>query len=439
MRLYLLLFLSLITACSSINKVTNARNDGFNDSYEYISIMQGATTDNETVINFIAPKIATYSYKVLDDKGTDITSKSKISKVHSREYSEWQVVEVKVEGLSPSIKYEFQVELKVGKYADNDSRYFYTLDTKKEDYKILIASCMADSYHQIGDKAWATVEEQELDAFFLIGDLVYADYFNGRYLGIPSPDMRHAWSRYIDSRFALKLYQLKQLKPVFATWDDHDLGINNGDKHYKKLKQVSSVFRGFFPNINNDSISKGKGVGFKLTLGSNDFFFLDNRSFRDKNKKKNGYHLGRKQVDWITSNAKKTNRLNWLVQGDQFFGGYHRHESFEGMHPERFDQFLQKLKETNKKYVFISGDRHLYEFMRLDSSFIGHQTYEITTSGFHAKIFPNGGSNYPNKHRVSIVDDHYNSVILNLSSESHSIRAMNENGKTLDTQKMPLK
>lgn len=396
--------------------------------------MQGATTESDTILNFIAPKIANYKYKILDNRGKDITYKSKITKVYSRKYSEWKLVEVKVSDLEPGIKYKFKVELRVGKYKDEDTRFFKTLNMKKEKYKLLIASCMADSYHKIGDKAWGTVEDKDLDAFFLIGDIVYADYFNGRYLGIKASDMRHIWSRYIDSRFKLKLYQLKNLKPVFATWDDHDLGINNGDKTYDKLGSVSKVFRSFFPIFEDQYINKGRGVGFKLSLGTNNFFFLDNRSFRDKSK--NGFHLGQKQANWIVDHAKKSSNLNWLIQGDQFFGGYHKHESFEGNHPKKFKIFLAKLKKSMKKYVFISGDRHLYEFMKIDADAIGHATYEITTSAFHAKIFPNGGSKIENKRRVKVIDNKYNSVILNIDKSNTYVDAIDESGKVLDNQSL---
>jgi hypothetical protein len=42
--------------------------------------------------------------------------------------------------------------------------------------------------------------------------------------------------------------------------------------------------------------------------------------------------------------------------------------------------------------MFISGDRHLTELMQIKENEIGYTTYELTTSGIHAKVYPLGNN-----------------------------------------------
>jgi phosphodiesterase/alkaline phosphatase D-like protein len=143
-------------------------------------------------------------------------------------------------------------------------------------------------------------------------------------------------------------------------------------------------------------------------LRGQNFFFLDGRSFRDSRENKKGGHLGMAQRSWLHKSLQKTTGLNWLIMGDQFFGGYHSFESFEGLHPIQFNAFKNELKKLNKRYVFLSGDRHLVEAMKISKEEVGRTSMEYTISGMHTKTYKGALKRDPNPRRIGGFDGQEN-------------------------------
>ncbi len=433
---YLLFAIVLISLSCSTLKQNTTKNTAFNWERTFIPIMQGASSKSRTTINFIVPK--SFTYKVV---ATNSKTKDKLvfnTKVRTTSESFWNIIELDFKGLSLTEEYSLSVTISRKSYSYTDTRIFKSFDTKKKKHKLSVSSCMADTYLDIGNQAWASIQKKDVDAYLLIGDVVYVDYHNGRYTGQSIKRSHEIWSRHIDARNSLTIYRLKELKPVFAIWDDHDLGINNGNRKFKHIKKAKKYFRDFFPLQESDSLNIGHGVGFALKLGDHNFSFLDNRSFRDDNDLKSGEHLGAKQTKWLLENIKQSDGTNWLIQGDQFFGAYHPFESFEGKHPKKFQALLENLKKLGEKYVFISGDRHLFELMKIEKDQVGHETYEITTSGIHAKNFPGSGNKLANPRREKVIDDKYTSLLINLNETKANYDVLDHKGNILHHKKITL-
>ena len=115
----------------------------------------------------------------------------------------------------------------------------------------------------------------------------------------------------------------------------------------------------------------------------------------------------------------KKARNNWLVSGDQFFGGYQPRDSFQGDHPKAFKDFLGAIKKTKKKFLFVSGDRHMSEVMKIPKSFLGYESYEITSSPIHSSVYPGASQEYKNPLRMSSVDGKWNYVIVDVDGSSY--------------------
>jgi alkaline phosphatase D len=117
-----------------------------------------------------------------------------------------------------------------------------------------------------------------------------------------------------------------------------------------------------------------------------------------------------------------------MISGDQFFGNYHRWESYEGLHPKEFKEFKESLRRSlGHNYIFISGDRHLVEVMKIDESEFGKEAYEFTISGMHTKMYPGSLARDSNKRRVSGFDGTPNYGVFDISSNGiifsgHSIK-----------------
>jgi alkaline phosphatase D len=376
---------------------------------EKFSILQLHTTENTSYFRVVYPKGLKLNFIIKDNK-SKVYSAKVIKKVQ-KSFSPFAVAHLKVTGLSRNKTYELQV--KSSKVKWQDRRTFKTLDLNNKSYKVAVASCMYDAYNEQGNIMWPKLFSHNPDLLFMIGDNIYSDTFSYIYLGNDyMVDPRHLWTRHVDHAMKLKVYRMDHLTPTYTTWDDHDFGVNNGGKNYRYKKQAAQIFRLFFPNYASKNNIKGPGISSSLKLGKMSFHFLDNRTFRDPDENNQGDHYGKKQTNWLLQNL---NQYNIIIGGDQFFGGYHKYESFEGNHPIRFKSFLNSLKTRQKKLAFLSGDRHLIEHMKVDKKHLGFSTYEYTVSGIHTKTFPGSLERIPNPSRIGGFDGKVNYAIFDFS------------------------
>lgn len=401
--------------------------------FHQYSILQGSTDDTSTVIRVVHAKNLKPIYQVTNNKG-DVLN---ISERKSFEYDEssYQVEHLFIKGLKLGVTYSLSLTNPVD--GTKEVRNFKALDGKAKKLKIIVASCMYDAYFDVNEKIWPMVFKQHPDMLFLIGDNIYGDTKSPSELSLPLvTDPKHLWKRHVEHAMSLSLYQSKALVPVFATWDDHDYGINDGDKNFK-FKLVSlEIFKSFFPITKNRFLTPNFGTGSVLRLNSHSFFFLDGRSFRDSNKDENGSHLGHAQQELLFSNLEKSSHLNWLIMGDQFFGGYHRFDSFEGQHHQEFKKFTHKLKQMKKRYIFLSGDRHLVELIGLSEEEVGSATFEYTISGVHTKTYPGALARDPNPRRVDGIDGQYNFGVFEIENLNKAKSKIHFKAFTLEGEKI---
>lgn len=409
MRAFFLLSI-LFFSCSgaSRNSLLSPRPD---ETYPF-SILQGSTDETSTVLRLVYPGDMNPIIKITNQKNEKISIAFK--KEFTRASYNFKSVHLGLKNLNDQDTYTIKVSSQNGRW--NDERTFRSLKDEKN-LRVLVASCLNDNYNEIGNKIWPQAFSHDPDVVFLIGDNIYADTYSGIYLGgnlETSP--AHLWKRYVDHAMKLKIYRLKKLVPTFVTWDDHDYGKNNGGRSYKYKKEAKKIFHAFFPMYENQYLKKGWGVGSQLELSGQNFLFLDGRYYREGKSKKNGEHLGKKQTQWLLEKLKVGQKLNWLIKGDQFFGGYHPFESFEGDHPETFKRFLSDLKSLNKRYVFLSGDRHLVEVIKVSTKDLGRESMEYTVSGVHTKVFFGALKRDPNERRQDGFDNKPNYALFDIEN-----------------------
>ncbi|MCC6137688.1 MAG: hypothetical protein IT287_03590, partial [Bdellovibrionaceae bacterium] len=167
------------------------------------------------------------------------------------------------------------------------------------------------------------------------------------------------------------------------------------------------------------------------------YLFLDNRYFRtEKNKTPGDSHFGKEQEEWLLKIISKQKGVFWLISGDQFFGGYHNFESYQGDHPNSFREFLKKLELKKKIILFISGDRHIAELIKVPKKHLGFTTYELTSSGLHTQMYPGSLKNTPNADAVFNKDGELNFLILHPKEASKfkmraDVQFFGEEGRSL--------
>lgn len=401
----------VLLACLLITCVYAARRAETSPSpATQLAIMQGVTGLDYTQALVLKPGEQSYRYVLIDTQGKELAPHT--TSVAKHPSSAWQVQRVVFSNLKPNSSYRLRV-YQQQKRQLIDERSLRTLTTTRHRIRLAVASCMDD--HTAQGDIWQQMVQLNPDVIFLIGDNVYADkHIDGKPENV-NPKPADLWRRYVETRNYIALFKSKKLVPVVAIWDDHDYGMNNSGRNFPYKKESLQVFEAFFAsNPSNNYQRAGIGNAAVFNAYGFHFFLLDNRTFRTVAKKSTPQqHFGKQQLQWLWRNISGKDYA-LLITGGQFFGGYHRFESFEGNHYQAFKQFLNKLKTLNTKVAFVSGDRHITEIMRIPSTTLGYQTYEFTSSPIHGKLYPGDWDKIPNPRQVAAQDLQHNFMLLEL-------------------------
>ncbi|HXH30174.1 MAG TPA: hypothetical protein VNJ01_05125 [Bacteriovoracaceae bacterium] len=373
-----------------------------------LSILQGITNSKEVEFSILAPKSLPLRFELRSAEGEILTPDD--SKLESRDFSSYGVHKLvfirdpqKVYNL-----YVFEGEKIL------DQRLVGKGQPAPSKLKIAVASCL-DDYFEEHFKIWDQVNAADPDYLLLIGDNVYAD--KASKLDVLVIDEEKLWKRYIDARLRIPLYFQVELIPTHAVWDDHDYGANDGASDFKYKEASKKIFDAFFAqDLSDDDWVDGYGVGGLLSLGDFNLYFLDGRTYRSRDK--DGTHLGLEQKSWLTAKLLEEPSPSLLVKGDQFFGGYHQFDSYEGDQPKEFVQFVSELRGVPTPFVFLSGDRHMSEIMQFPRGLFGKPSFEITSSPLHARIY----DGLPDSNPWRVVSEKKNvnfTIIDNVVKDNH--------------------
>ena len=410
-KILLLALCFLIASCSS---APSKRTDK-------LSILQGVTNSKEVEFSIVAGKGRNLRFELRDEAG-NVLQPDQIKTV-LRDFSDFVIHKI-------LFSRDQQKDFNLVVFEEEklvDQRLVGKGQKESSRLKIAVASCLSDYYGQ-HYKIWDTLIGKNPEYLLLIGDNVYADQASATSTLVTDPEV--LWNRYMDARLNYPLFFQEKLIPTHALWDDHDYGKNNSDTTFPHKEASREVFEAFYAqDLSTDDWTKGHGVGGLLSLGDFNLYFLDSRYFRSP--EKNGSHLGLDQTAWFYSKLREEPNPSLIIKGDQFFGGYHEYESFEGNHPEDFQNFVTELKSINSPFVFLSGDRHLSEIMQFPRTLFGKPGFEITSSPLHARTFSETDDNNP--WRVVVEKSHVNfTMIDNLAQDNHwfmDVENIGENGE----------
>lgn len=412
--LSVLSFLSLI-ACTSLDDGKSAQKGQAGNSKHGLAIVQGLTNDTATQIAILAPKSMKLNITVKEKAATEAEPRILPHDILFHEITESiQVVRhVRVNGLSPANKYLLEVQDQYGRLID--TREFSSLNTTPRKVRIATASCMSDLYMSDSYPLWEAVRKADPELLVLLGDNVYAAVVGGVYKG--PLDQVTLWNRYAESFLKLDFYRFEKLIPTVAIWDDFDFGMKDGGTNNPHRFVAKTVFDAFYPQgIGNDfpNYEKGPGTSARYRAFGFDFFLFDNRTFRSPkdSQEASGTHFGAEQEDWFFSSLSSSKLPMWLISGDQWYGGYHKFESYEGNHATSFSKFMQRLSKSKRISLFLSGDRHLSEVMKIEKEKLGYETYEFTSSPLHAKTYPSNWDTIPNRRHVAGISQKPNFNII---------------------------
>ena len=188
--------------------------------------------------------------------------------------------------------------------------------------------------------------------------------------------------RFRHSRATPDLQPLLASTAHYATWDDHDFGPNDADRSYVLKGETLDTFSAYWPSATR-GMPGVPGVFTHFQWADVEFFLLDDRYHRAPNDAPVAERtiLGAEQRQWLLD-ALTTSRAPFKViaVGGQFLNPLAVFETFSAVAPAERQTLLNQIAARRiEGVVFLSGDRHHTELMRLERP--GHYPlYEFTSS-----------------------------------------------------------
>ncbi len=238
---------------------------------------------------------------------------------------------------------------------------------------------------------WDTIHAAHCDAFVLCGDNIYGD----------SADPLVLRKKYDLLGANPGFANLREATPLFATWDDHDYGINDGGAGFPGAAAAQKEFCDFFKVPAASPLRATPGVYDCVTLGPEgkrvQLILLDTRAFRSPLKKDpaspkvtipnndpGATVLGEAQWAWLERRLREPAELRVVVSSIQVIAADHGSEKWANFPNERARLFELLRRTEAQNVVVISGDRHLAELSSLaPADGVPYPLYDMTTSGLN--------------------------------------------------------
>lgn len=244
-------------------------------------------------------------------------------------------------------------------------------------FRIGFGSCFRNSANTV---PLSHVVARNPDVFVWLGDNIYADttdpaVFKKKYAALgANPSFQALWN----------------LCPNFASWDDHDFGLDDGGADFTGKDVSKEAFLEFWQVPENDPRRTRKGLYHSQLIGQGDrtvrLIQLDNRYFRTDRNKANATMLGEEQWTWLEEQLQAPATFKIITSGITVLPDV----GWEGWHQYRGEQ--AKLKELIKRHniegvMFVTGDRHWSDLSRVTAG-VNYPLYELCASSLDQSLAP---------------------------------------------------
>lgn len=225
------------------------------------------------------------------------------------------------------------------------------------------------------ERMWATIEQHQPGALFLLGDNVYIDD--------PTHPLTHHYI-YYRRQSQPQWRSLVAKTPTYAIYDDHDFGLNDcvpGPFIEKPAwkREVWEIFRNNWANPYYGGSDKQPGCWFDTYIGDVHFICLDCRYYRDRS---GGTMIGPVQKEWLfktLKNSKGTFKV--LASSVPWSAGVKpgSRDTWDGFTAEREEIFSFIEDNRINGVVLIAADRHRVDIRRTKRD-KGYDLYEFMSS-----------------------------------------------------------
>eukprot|EP00039_Didymoeca_costata_P005995 m.86637 g.86637 ORF g.86637 m.86637 type:complete len:434 (-) comp13062_c0_seq5:269-1570(-) len=268
--------------------------------------------------------------------------------------------------------------------------------------RIAFGSC---NKHNVDTRVWNAIAARKPRAFIFGGDTVYGDEmsptgFKGANLTRLKDIYGQQWEvqdfkQLVDEMNASAPVDLsgKPVFPLLGTIDDHEYGINDGDRTYPDKKKTKELFLDFFKVPKDSPRWNRPGVYDEVTLDFSthdrsakiSIILLDLRYNRDPYSHPKGDFLGVDQWKWLDKTLKKSKAdahvfISSLQVLPEKRMPYIQLGEWWNRLPESRKRLLDLVERHNVKGpLLLSGDVHYAEIS--EASCGNKKMVEITSSG----------------------------------------------------------
>ena len=299
------------------------------------------------------------------------------------------IAEFAIAGLEPGVRYAYDVlldgvavELDYPTEFETQALWEWRFDPPA--FTAVVGSCSYtnDTYIRPGrpyggdHRIFETIHAQRPDLMLWLGDNVYfreVDWWTEQ-------GMRY---RYSYARSLAELQPLLATTNHYATWDDHDYGPNDSDRSYVLKGAALDVFEDYWANITY-GLPSVPGVFTQFQWADVEFFLLDDRYHRTPNDEpvwEDRQVLGDAQLEWLLE-ALTASRAPFKIValGGQVLNPIPIYETYVNVAPEERERLIDGVVARGiEGVVFLSGDRHHTELIRLEPEGF-YPLYDFTSS-----------------------------------------------------------
>lgn len=231
---------------------------------------------------------------------------------------------------------------------------------------------------------WAAMLKQEPDLWIWLGDNIYGDTDN----------MDTLKYKYQQQRSNPGYKHFRNSVEIIGIWDDHDYGINDGGAGYRQKTESQQHFLDFIGEPDHTLRRKQAGIYTSYMKEVGDLqvkiILLDTRYHRDTLfKKKRAYLpneegdiLGGQQWQWLEKQLKTSKAdVNIIASSIQVIPEQHAYEKWANFPNARQRLFNLVAESKARGVLFLSGDRHIAEFSKIELSSPNYPLYDLTSSG----------------------------------------------------------
>ncbi|CAE8630244.1 unnamed protein product [Polarella glacialis] len=240
---------------------------------------------------------------------------------------------------------------------------------------------------------WEHILARRPDVWIWGGDNVYADRLTVQWSPYPRayfaaadiPHLRDLYAQQLAVPGYAKL--LNSSISIVGTWDDHDYGINDGDKSFPLRQESQEAFLDFLgepagsPRRQQAGVYAARHFEFGSPAQSVLVVLLDLRYHRDPYSDQDGDFLGEEQWHWLDQTLAQSNAtVHVFMSSLQLLEPRQKVNENWGRLPKARTRFLELLRDRKVAApVVLSGDVHFAEISAAKCA--SGSILEVTSSG----------------------------------------------------------